>query len=215
MNARSSSHRLSVIAIAFAGLAASSTPLPAYPEFRAFVVQHSGRPVDCAMCHVNRDGPEGAGTGQIGRLSPAELEQLERARAAFAPGSKAENPILNAFGNHLVQNLGLTKIRELRLVPAQLAEGLPNDSDLDGDGIPDRQEYLDGTNSVDPRDGRPWLLFKHNFRRHWAEILLALTATMAGLYGLSHLLHGFARASRAMPEPESASTLQPGVSELS
>ncbi len=192
--------RISGLITAFVLLAAPS--LHAYPEFRAFIVQHSGRPVDCAMCHVSHDGPQGTGPGQIGSLTPAGLEALGRARTAFAPGSKAENPILNAFGNHIIQSIGLTKFRELRLMPAELAKVLPPDSDLDGDGISDVQEYLDGTSPVDKDSGLPWLLFKNNFKRNLSEIFLTLAATAAGLYGLSHLLRGFAKATEVTSEDE-------------
>ena len=205
---RISDFRFRVLIAVAALLLFTTIGLQAYPEFRAYIARHSGRPVDCAMCHVNHDGPQGTGPGQIGGLNPAELEQLGRARTAFAPGSKVENPILNAFGNHIVQSIGLTKFRELRLAPAELAKLLPQDSDLDGDGIPDVQEYLDGTNPLDPDDGRPWLLFKNNFRRNLSQIFLTLAATAAGLYGLSHLLRGFAKAteipSEDEPEPELA-----------
>ena len=196
-------------------LLATAPSLHAYPEFRAFIVQHSGRPVDCAMCHVSHDGPQGTGPGQIGSLTPAGLEELGRARTAFASGSKIKNPILNAFGNHIVQSIGLTRFRELRLAPAELAKVLPQDSDLDGDGIPDVQEYLDGTSPVDKDSGLPWLLFKHNFKRNLSEICLTLAATAAGLYGLSHLLRGFARAAEAPSEDERERELEPVKSELS
>jgi hypothetical protein len=184
-------------------LAAGLVPLSAraYPEFQKHVVQQSGRPVNCAMCHTHADGPEGTGRGQIGRLSPAELERLGRARAAVAPGQTVDSPILNAFGNHMVKSLGKQKILELKLAPAQLAEALPQESDLDHDGIPDVQEYKDGTHPVNRNDGHPWLLFKHNFRDNLPQIILTLAATVGGLWGLAHLLNGFAAATR-LREPD-------------
>jgi hypothetical protein len=174
----------------------------AYPEYQQFIVKHSGRSVNCAMCHMHADGPEGAAPGQIGRLTPAELERLGRARAAFLPGAKVDNPILNAFGNHIISSLGKKKFLELRMAPAQLAEQLPKDSDLDQDGIPDVQEYLEGTHPCNRNDGNPWRLFTTNFQRSLPQILLALAATVAGLYGLGHLLRGFANATRLKEEEE-------------
>ncbi|MBI5688434.1 MAG: hypothetical protein HZC54_25455 [Verrucomicrobia bacterium] len=172
-----------------------ATPaLHANPEFHRFIVKNSGRSVDCALCHVNRDGPEGTGPGQVGHLTPAELEKLGRARAALAPGMKPESPILNLFGNHIINSIGKQKFAELRLAPEQLAKTLPKDSDLDHDGIPDAQEYLDGTHPLMKSDGRPWLLFKNNLRTNLLQILLATGATVIGLFGLRHLLNGFAIA---------------------
>jgi len=176
---------------------AGTTPLHAYPEFQQFIVKHSGRPVNCAFCHANADGPEGAGPGQIGHLTAAEQAELVRARTMFEPGAKLNSPILNAFGNHLINTLGKRKFLELRLAPAQLAEALPKDSDLDGDGIPDAKEFLAGTHPLIASDGDPWLLFRANFQRSFPQIALTLAATVAGLWGLGHLLHGFAAATRS------------------
>jgi len=176
--------------------------LHANPEFHRFIVKNSGRSIDCAFCHVNRDGPEGTGPGQVGHLTPEELEKLGRARAALAPNMKAESPILNAFGNHIINSIGKQKFVEMRLAPEQLAKALPKDSDLDHDGIPDAQEYLDGTHPLMKNDGRPWLLFKNNFRNNIGQILLAVGATLIGLFGLKHLLNGFAIAANAEENEE-------------
>jgi hypothetical protein len=182
------------------GILASASPAWSYPEFREYIVRHSGRSVNCAMCHVNADGPQGTGPGQLGKLTAPEQERLARARLALQPGQPVDSPILNAFGNHIVHSLGKTKVVELRLAPDQLAELLPKESDLDGDGIPDVQEYLDGTHPLNRHDGNPWLLFKTNLVRYWSEIVLTVVATLAGLYGLNHLLQGFARATRLSSE---------------
>lgn len=168
----------------------------AYPEFQAFVAKSSGRTVNCAMCHSNSDGPEGTAPGQIGNLNAAELERLGRARAALQPGQDVNSPILNAFGNHIVKSIGKEKFIELKLSPAHLADLLPADSDLDHDGIPDAREYLDGTLPINHNDGNPLLLFQHNFRANFLSIVLTLAATVSGIWGLSHLLHGLAAASR-------------------
>lgn len=174
----------------------------AYPEFQAFVTKNSGRPINCAMCHRHADGPEGAGVGQIGRLNASELERLGRARAAFAPGVQVDSPILNAFGNHIIESVGKTKFLEFRVAPAQLAAALLPQSDLDHDGISDAQEFLDGTHPLNKNDGHPWLLFQANFKRTFPQILLTLAATILGLYGLTHLLRGFGVATRTREERE-------------
>lgn len=171
-------------------------PAPAYPEFQAFVVKKTRRPINCAMCHVHADGPEGTAPGQIGRLTPAEFERLGLARTALAPGQSVDSPILNSFGNHIITSIGKTKFAELKVSPGALAELLPQDSDLDHDGIPDVREYLEGTHPVNRHDGNPWLLFVHNFNTNLTAILLTLAATVAGMWGLKHLLNGFATAAR-------------------
>ncbi|MBI5387241.1 MAG: hypothetical protein HZA90_21450 [Verrucomicrobia bacterium] len=168
----------------------------AYPEFQQHIVKTTGRAVNCALCHANADGPEGTGPGQIGHLTAAEQAELGRARAAFEPGARPNSPILNAFGNHLINSLGKKKFLELRLAPAQLAEALPKDSDLDDDGISDARELPSGTHPFIKSDGDPWLLFQANFKRNFTQIALALAATVSGLWGLGHLLRGFAVATR-------------------
>lgn len=194
--------KLHCVRLLFAGLiaAALAPEALAYSEFQKFVVQRSGRPINCAMCHAHADGPEGAAPGQIGRLSPAELERLGRARAALAPGVTVDSPILNPFGNHIIKSLGKEKFLQLKLAPDQLARALPAASDLDHDGIPDVREYLDGTHPVNKNDGHPWLLFLANFQRNLPQIVLTLAATVAGMWGLSHLLRGFAAATQLKEE---------------
>ncbi len=181
-------------------LALTAMTAHAYPEFERFVVKHSGRKINCALCHMHGDGPEGTAPGQIGRLTPAEQERLGRARAAFLPGQKLENPILNKFGNHIMECIGKRKFLELKLAPEKLSQVLPQNSDLDGDGIPDVREYLDGTHPLKANDGRPWLLFKSNLSKNLTQVALTLAATIAGLWGLSQLLHGFAAATRTHKE---------------
>lgn len=175
-----------------------ATPARAYPEFEAWIEQHSGRYVNCAFCHANPDGPEGTKPGQIRSLDAAELERLNRARAAFEPGHEVDNPILNAFGNHIIEVLGKRRFLEIRAQdPGQLADALAStgegDSDLDGDGIPDATEYLEGTHPLDPRHGAPLRLLRHNLADHWPDILMIALATLFGLYGLNHLLEWAAR----------------------
>jgi len=172
-----------------------NSPAEAYPDFQRYLVQSTGRSVNCAMCHVNADGPEGTAPGQIGRLSPAELTQLGQARSALLPENQARSPILNQFGNHILNRLGKTKLLELRLVPGELAGALPAGSDLDHDGISDAEELRAGTHPLLDTDGNPWRLFRHNAWRNRTSLVLTLAATILGLYGLKHLLHGFAMGS--------------------
>lgn len=167
----------------------------AYPEFQQHIVKSTGRTVNCAMCHTHSDGPEGAAPGQIGKLTQAELAELGRARAAFTPGAKPNSPILNGFGNHIIDAIGKTKFLELKRDPASLSGLLPQDSDLDHDGIPNAVELATGTHPLIKSDGKPWLLFKANMAQNWGQILLMLGATVFGLMGLKHLLTGFAIAT--------------------
>jgi len=186
---------------ALAVLAVAGTA-QAYPEFQKFVSQKSGRTVNCAMCHMHSDGPEGAAPGQIGHLTLAEQTELGRARAAFEPNANVKSPILNAFGNHIINCLGKKQFLELRVTPAELANKLPKDSDLDADGITDVNEYLSGTHPLIKSDGRPWLLFKANLAANLGQIVLMLAATVLGLWGLHHLLHGFDVATRLHDDDE-------------
>ena len=182
------------VTILFALVAGS---VDAYPEFQQYINKTSGRTVNCAMCHAHSDGPEGNAPGQIGKLTTAEQTELGRARAAFNPGAKPKSPILNAFGNHIIDSIGKTKFLELRLTPGELAAQLPQDSDLDNDGISDAVELATGTHPLLNTDGLPWLLFKVNFARNWGQIVLILAATVLGLWGLKHILTGFAKATAA------------------
>jgi hypothetical protein len=177
-------------------MAAGAGSARAYPEFQAQVAKSSGRSVNCALCHAHPDGPDGAGYGQIGRLNVEETERLNRARKAIEPGAEVNSPLLNEFGNSLVHTLGMRRILELKVTPAELANAIDPASDLDRDGITDAQELRDGTHPLKKEDGRPWLLFANNFRRNFSTIALTAAATIAGLYGLIHLLHGFASATR-------------------
>jgi hypothetical protein len=180
----------------------AAAPMQAYPEFQQFVVKRSARPVNCAYCHSNADGPEGNAPGQIGHLTAPEQAELVRARGAFEPGQKVNSPILNGFGNHIMNSLGKRRFLETRLAPAQLIETLPKDSDLDKDGIPDTQEYLAGTHPLLRSDGYPWLLFRSNFAQNSSQILLTLAATILGLWGLGHVLQGFAAAAHVQKEED-------------
>jgi hypothetical protein len=182
---------------------ASTGILQAYPEFQKQIVESSGRSINCALCHEHSDGPEGTAPGQIGYLKPADQAELGRARAAFNPGGNVKSPILNAFGNHIINSLGKKLFLELRITPAELANKLPQDSDLDSDGIPDATELRTGTHPLIKSDGLPWLLFKANLSANLTQLLLMLSATVLGLWGLRHLLHGFDAATRLSEAEES------------
>lgn len=170
----------------------------AYPEFEAWVEQSSGRYVNCAMCHTHPDGPEGVKPGQIRSLTQQELERLNRARAAFEPDQEVDSPVLNDFGDHIMEELGKRRFLEIRTTdPGELAEALGYASDLDGDGIPDATEYREGTHPLDARHGAPLRLLAHNLAAHWLDILMIALATVFGLYGLNHLLEWAALRAEA------------------
>jgi hypothetical protein len=185
-----------------AGWVAFALSSHAHPEFQIFVQQNSSRNVDCAMCHAHPDGPDGLKPGQIGSLSHEEIAQLQDARAAFDPGHVVDNPLLNAFGNSLVEQLGKRKLLELRQHPEQLPDAIGYTSDIDGDGIPDAEEYLAGTHPVDPQHGDPWRLFVINMRRNAFHIVMLVLATAAGLFGLNNLLRWFELRQRIEDEAE-------------
>jgi hypothetical protein len=188
--------------LAALGLTWLTASVQAYPEFQQHIVKTSGRPINCALCHTHADGPEGTAPGQVGRLNAAQQAELGRARAAFQPHAKPQSPILNAFGNHIINSIGKTRFLEVRLAPAQLPALLPQDSDLDADGIPDAGELQEGTHPLISSDGNPWRLFRSNFARNLPQLGLALAATLVGLWGLGHLLRGFAAAAHAGEERE-------------
>jgi hypothetical protein len=187
MNSRS---RLARLALAALTLPACVVTADAYPEFQKFVQGRSGRAVNCAMCHVNSDGPDGAGFGQIGSLTPEDLDRLNRARAAFEPGHEVASPILNRFGNHVMSTVGKTRFLQLRSRPEELAAALDAASDLDGDGISDAREYLEGTHPLKETDGNPWSLFVNNLARYRFHVVMIVIATVLTIYGLANLLRG-------------------------
>jgi hypothetical protein len=183
-----------ILAAALAAALSAPRAALAYPELETWVEQTSGRYVNCALCHTHPDGPEGVKPGQIRSLDAAELERLNRARAAFEPGQDVDSPILNDFGDHIMERLGKRRFLEIRTTdPGELADALGYDSDLDGDGIPDATEYREGTHPLDARHGAPLRLLGMNLARHWFDILMIALATVFGLFGLNHLLEWAAR----------------------
>ena len=166
----------------------SSTAAFSYPEYQQFVEKHSHRTVNCALCHVSEDGPSGSGKGQIGSLDAEQMKRLNQARSALSPGQEVDSPILNEFGNEIIKAVGKKKFVEMRSDPGKLADLLPAKGDLDGDGIPDRQEYLDGTDTLNRFHGDPWRLFLVNLSRYKMHIALAIVAVLSLNFGLVHLI---------------------------
>jgi cytochrome c553 len=160
----------------------------AFPEYQQFVEKHSGRTANCSMCHTNDSGPTGNDAGQIGSLTEAKLKQLNEARAAFEPGQDVDNPILNKFGNAIVKKIGMKNVLQYRSDPEKLATALGGKDDLDGDGIADSREFLDGTDPLNASHGDPWLLFVHNFSRYRVHIALAVLSIGLLLYGFNKVI---------------------------
>ena len=194
--------------LCFGTAIAAFTPLraAAYPEFEQYIDRTSGRYVNCSMCHTHPEGPEGVKPGQIGSLSPEEMDQLNRARAAFEPGQDIDNPILNRFGDSIIEQLGKTRFLQMRVNPEELAGALSPDSDLDGDSISDVDELRAGTLPLDPRHGDPWRLFLHNLRERWFHVAMLAFATVLGFYGLGAFVHGFEARTRQL-ESENEKTV--------
>ncbi len=163
----------------------------AFPKFQEFVEKHSGRTVNCALCHSNDNGPQGDGAGQLGSLSSEQQAALNKCRAALDPGVDVDNPVLNRFGNSIVKTIGMKKFLALQETPQDLPAALGNASDLDSDGIPDSEEYMDGTDTLNKYNGDPVKLFKVNIQRYWLHVLMAALSIGMLNFGLSELLKGF------------------------
>ncbi len=163
-------------------------PAIAHPEFQRYSKEVSGRSVNCGMCHMHSDGPEGVKSGQIGSLGQEDLNALGLSRQALQPGAGLKSPILNAFGNALLNDLGKNRIGELKQRPELLAAAMAKDRDLDADGIPDVEEFLDGTHPLNSLDGRPWKLFRHNVVKNRFHLFMIALATAFGFFGLNSAL---------------------------
>ncbi len=186
--------RRMVLAAMWVTAALGASRAGAYPEFQAWVDGQTPRNVNCALCHAHGDGPDGVKPGQIGSLSPEQLAALNEARQAFEPGQQVDSPILNEFGDRMVEKLGRTGIIQLRQRPGDLPQAYGFESDLDGDGIPDAREYIEGTLATNAHHGDPWLLLRHNLKTNWWHLVLIAIATLLGLYGINNLLAWFEQA---------------------
>lgn len=142
------------------------------------------------MCHISENGPVGNGEGQIGSFSADEMKQLNKARAALAPGVDVDSPILNKFGNEIIKVVGKKDFVALKSEPAKLADRLGEKSDLDEDGISDAREYLDGTDPLNKFHGDPTKLFWINLDRYKMHVFLAIVAVFSINYGLIQLIKG-------------------------
>ena len=171
-------------------LACFSIQALAYTEFYEYSKKVSGRPINCALCHTHGDGPDGFEHGQISALNKEEMEKLSRARSAFEPGQKIKSPILNDFGNQIIYLIGKKKFVSLISHPQDLPKELGFESDIDNDGIPDGQEYLDGTLATNPEDGHPVRLFVSNFKKHTTPIILAILSVGLMFWGFVEMLRG-------------------------
>ncbi|MCA9803736.1 MAG: hypothetical protein KC777_17315 [Cyanobacteria bacterium HKST-UBA02] len=191
-------HRSQLLFLALPGLAlllSWNSAAGAYPQFQEFVEKRSHQPVNCAMCHVNGNGPDGHQTGQIGGLNEDELKRLNEARAALEKGKNVNSPILNAFGNEIVRSLGRKEIISLMKEPEKMYNELPADSDLDEDGVPDREEYLDGTDPTNRYHAAPLKLFLINLNRNKVHVILAAVAIFSINFGLVHMIRGISLLS--------------------
>ena len=160
----------------------------AFPQFQTFSEENSGRPVNCGMCHTNPEGPSGSGPHQMGSLTPQEMERVNLSRAALEPGQEIDSPILNAFGNHIIKVVGAKKVFDAQSNPAGLATALGNTGDLDGDGIADAQEFLDGTDPLDRAHGDPGKLLLINLRRNGGQVAFIVVVIGLILLGLTGVL---------------------------
>ena len=158
----------------------------AFNEFQMFIEQKSKKQLNCAYSHNHTNGPEGNEAGQLGSLSE-EQKQLTAYNQFLSSNKKLVNsPILNEFGNYLVQKLGYEEIINAQEEPDKLVEKLKN-SDLDYDGITDAQELLNGTLPNDPLDGSPFKLFLNNIRKKLVEIcfqVIAIVLLITSLFKL-------------------------------
>lgn len=166
-------------------------PATSYPQYQAFVEKNSKRTVNCALCHVNENGPVGDGPGQKGSLNAVELALLNEEHMAMLPGTKVNSPVLNKFGNQIISTLGRAKFLQTMNDPAQLAVALGDKSDLDGDGISDAREFLDGTDPLNKFHGDPWRMFLVNITRYRIHLVMTAVAVVFLTSGLSDIYRGF------------------------
>lgn len=187
------------------GISALSGEAQAFPEFEKAIEETSGRLINCAYCHEHPDGPDGMNPGQIDSLSPLQFKELNRARTSFDPGGNINSPILNDFGDHIINVIGKKKVVALKNSPLEIA-ALLGDGDLDHDGIPDGEEFLDGTHPLIHHHGAPSKLFVSNFLAFWPHLLMLFLATILGIYGIENLLNWFSLEARKLFDTEEDET---------
>ncbi len=173
------------------------SPAYSYPEFQQFAEKKSGKTTNCGTCHANASGPVGKGEGQVGALSAVEMDQLNKARSALEPGQNIDSPILNRFGDLIIKKLGKRKFLENRSNPAKLATDYGMDSDLDDDGVPDAQEYLDGTDPLNKFHADAGKIFIVNLSRYAPHLIAAAIGVLLLDWGFARMIKGFLAIKRA------------------
>lgn len=169
----------------------------AYPEFQQFAEKKSGRTTDCATCHTNPTGPVGKGQGQIGSFSEKEIAQLNEARSALQPGQDVDSPILNHFGDLIIKKVGKMKVLQAKEHPEQLVSDYGMDNDLDGDGVPDAQEYLDGTDPLNKYHADAGRIFLVNLVKYAPHLIAAAIGVFLLDFGFARTIRGFEAIKKA------------------
>lgn len=151
----------------------------AYPQYAEWISKKAGFQANCAYCHVNRDGPTGAGAGQTGSLTKRELARLHT----------PDSPIVNHFGKSLISHLGYARVAQGVTDPESVAREM-QDYDLDGDGIADGIEMQHGTLADNPTSAPPSLVWQVRLRRNMGFVATVAIASLIGAIGC----FGLARA---------------------
>lgn len=122
-------HILAVVMV----LAAMFQPALAYPQFADWLSSKSGKQVSCNYCHLNDQGPAGAGPGQIGSLTEQQLSLMHT----------ADSPVLNALGQCLLKHLGYEGLKDSLFEPqAILAAVKVCDKEVGGVSISSQMERI-------------------------------------------------------------------------
>jgi hypothetical protein len=148
-------------------------PSVAFPQYADWITEKSGRQVDCAYCHINAEGPQGTGPGQIGSIKDDDLPKLRT----------AESPILNAFGKSIIKHVGYAGVAEGMMDPSSVAQKLKA-FDMDGDGISDGVEMEFATLPSDPLSAPPHLLWQKRLEKNMPFVLLIGVCGIAGAIAL-------------------------------
>ena len=180
----------------------------AYPEFQEYAEKNSGRTTNCATCHENAAGPSGKAPGQIGSLKSDEMEKLNQARGALEPGVELDSPILNKFGDSIMKKLGKKKVLAARANPAALATDYGQENDIDGDGVADAQEYLDGADPLNKFHADAARIFLVNLGRHAPHLIAAAIGVFLLDWGFARMITGFLALKQARHIARSRALLQ-------